>query len=147
MSNDFQFVPKSKIMKVDPSIGLVMGWAIICKVDGVDYYDLNVEKNEKTGEWERVPEHIPEDAMLKAAMDFMRSSRLGNEMHRGPDKGEYVFAWPMSEDIAKAMGVTTKQTGLMVGFFPPPDVFAKYQSGELKGFSIEGNRVKWDDHH
>lgn len=127
-----------RIAKIDESLGLVMGWAIVCKVDGEDYYDLNIDRD--TGE--RVPEHIPEDAMLKASADFMENSRVGNEMHAGPDVGTYVFAFPLTSDIAKMMGITTKFTGLMVAYKPTPEVLEKFKNGTYSGFSIEGRRLK-----
>lgn len=125
-----------RICKVDDALGIVFGWAIVCKVDGEDYYDLNVDKN-----GERVPEHIPEDAMLKATIDFMGGDRAGNEMHKGPDKGSFVCAWPLTTEIAKAMGITSKNTGLMVAYKPPADVLAKFKDGTYTGFSIEGARL------
>lgn len=128
----------SKVCKVDESLGLVFGWAIVCKVNGEDYYDLNIDPN-----GERVPEHIPEDTMVRAATEFMQSDdRVGNEMHRGPDVGTYVFAFPLTTDIAKAMGIESEYTGLMIAYKPTPDILAKFRDGTYKGFSIEGRRVK-----
>lgn len=124
--------------KVDEDLGLVLGWAIVCKVDGEDYYDLNIDRD--TGE--RVPEHIPERTMLKASAEFMENSRVGNEMHRGPDSGTYIFAFPMTTEIAEKMDITTKYTGLMVAYKPTPEVLAKFRDGTYKGFSIEGRRLK-----
>ena len=124
-----------RIAKIDEEHGVVFGWAITCKIDGEDYYDLNIDRD--TGE--RVPEHIPEPSMLKAAVKFAsKASRPGNEMHKGPLVGEHMFMFPMTTEIADGMGVTTKQTGLMVGYKPPPHVLAKFKSGEYSGFSIEG---------
>lgn len=129
-----------RIAKIDDSLGLVFGYAIVCKVDGEDYYDLNIDKNDD-GSFERVPEHIPESSMLKAAMDFMETARPGNEMHKGDDVGSYLFAFPLTTDIAKAFGIATRTTGLMVAYKPPAAVFAKFKNGTYKGFSIEGRRV------
>lgn len=134
-----------RIAKVDEHLGIVFGWAIVCKVKGEDYYDLNVDMaGQHAGE--RVPEHIPEAVMMKAAAEFMQTERPGNEMHEGPDLGQYVFAFPLTTDVAKAMGITTDKTGLMVGFKPPADVLAKYKSGEYTGFSIEGRRLSYTEH-
>jgi hypothetical protein len=134
---DDEDVEKFKIAKVDESMGLVFGYAIICKVNGQDYYDLNIDRS-----GERVPEHIPETTMLKAAADFMQNSRAGNEMHAGDEKGTYVFAMPWTTEIAKAFGVANpKITGLMVCYKPPKEVLAKFADGTYKGFSIEGGRV------
>jgi hypothetical protein len=30
----------AEVLKVDESLGLVLGWAIVCKKDGCDYFDL-----------------------------------------------------------------------------------------------------------
>lgn len=135
----------ARIAKVDDALGLVFGYAIVCNKDGKPYYDLNVDKMQD-GSYKRVPEHIPEDAMLKAAVNFMQSAnRPGNEMHAGPDVGTYVFAFPMTADIAKAFGIQTKMTGLMIAYKPSPEVFAKYKDGTYTGFSIEGRRVSAEE--
>ena len=137
-----QFV---RIAKVDEGLGLVFGWGIVCKVNGEDYYDLNIDfAGPHAGE--RVPEHITEGAMLKAAVDFMGTDRPGNELHDGPDSGHYVSTFPLTTDIAKAMGIETKQTGLMVIYKPTPEVLKKFADGTYKGFSIEGRRGKSEEH-
>jgi hypothetical protein len=130
----------ARIAKVDESLGLVFGYAIVCTKDGKPYYDLNIDKMED-GTAKRVPEHIPEAAMLKAAVDFMQTARPGNEMHAGPDVGTFVFAFPMTKEIAKSFGIETSTTGLMVAYKPTPEVFAKFKDGTYKGFSIEGRRI------
>lgn len=131
----------AKVIKVDRALGLVFGWAIICKQNGQDYYDLNIDDG-----GERVPEHIPEPAMLKAATDFMENSRVAKEMHTGEETGSYVFAFPLTTDIAKAMGIVTKTTGLMVAMKPSDKtILDKYASGEFRGFSIGGQRVRTEE--
>lgn len=125
-----KFETDAQVFKVDKSLGLVFGWAIVSKVNGEPYYDSQGD-------------FIPEDAMLKAAADFMANSRMAKEMHAGSKKGSVVFAWPMTADIAKAMGIETKQTGLMIAMKPDsPEMLAKFKSGEFTGFSIGGRRVK-----
>jgi hypothetical protein len=133
------------IAKVDETLGLVFGWAIVCKVNGEDYYDLNID-HEGQHAGKRVPEHIPEPVMLKGSLDLVKNGVPGNEMHAGPDKGTYPFVFPLTSDIAKAMGITTEKTGLMVAFAPPADVLAKYLDGTYKGFSIEGRRLSFTEH-
>lgn len=131
-------VLKGNVLKVDDALGIVVGWAITCTKDGQPYYDLNIDR-EGTFKGQRIPEHISEQEMFKAALEFGQSAnRPGNEMHDGPDKGEYVFLFPMTSDVAKALGIETSQTGLLVGYKPPADVLAKFKSGEYTGFSIEG---------
>ncbi len=117
----------AKVCKVDESLGLVFGFAIVCKEDGQEYFDVQGD-------------HIPEDAMLKSACDFMQNSRVAKEMHEGGQVGTIVFAWPMTSDIAKAMGIETPTTGLMIAMKPPADILGKYKSGEYTGFSIGGRR-------
>lgn len=134
-----------RVAKIDESLGLVFGWAIVCKVNGEDYFDLNVDQ-EGVLKGQRVPEHIPEEVMTKAAVDFMQSDRAGNEMHDGPDSGHYVFAFPMTTDIAKALNIQTDKTGLLVAYKPTPDVLAKFKAGTYTGFSIEGKRLDWTEH-
>lgn len=143
VSNAVKAHPEARffnIAKVDESLGMVFGWAIVCKVNGEAYYDRNIDlAGARAGE--RVPEHITEPCMLKASADFMEHSRVGNEQHEGPDVGSYVFAFPLTTEIAKAMGIQCDKTGLMVAYKAPPAVIAKFKSGEYTGFSIEGRRL------
>ena len=123
------FQTQADVLKVDAELGLVLGWAIICKEAGEDYFDLQED-------------HIPEDAMLEAATDFMIHSRIAKEMHQGDEQGDgVVFAFPMTTEIAKAFGITTPKTGLLVGMKPGADMLEKFKSGELTGFSIGGRRI------
>ena len=130
MSDDFNM--KTEFCKVDDSLGIVLGWAIVCKQDGQEYYDLHGD-------------HIPEDAMLEASVDFMENSRVAKDMHRqdGELPGSVVFAFPMTEDIAKAFNIETNKTGLMIAMKPDsPEILEKFRSGEYTGFSIGGKRVE-----
>lgn len=117
-----------KAESIDAEHGLVIGWAMVCKQDGEDYWD--VQDN-----------HIPEPAMLDALTDFAEHSRMAKEMHSGGPAGEYLFMFPLTTDIAKALGIVTKKTGALVGYKPPPDVLAKFKSGEYTGFSIGGHHI------
>lgn len=131
----------SRICKVDSQHGLVFGFAIVCKNAGQEYFDLNIDDD-----GERVPEYIPEDTMLKAAIDFAKTARPGNEMHKGPDVGTYYFLFPLTTDIAKAFNIQSSRTGLMVAYHPgDPEVLEKFRDGTYKGFSIEGKRVKIEE--
>lgn len=135
-----------KVAGVNAELGIVFGWAIVSKENGVPYYDLNIDwEGEYAGQ--RVPEHIPEATMLKGALDFaLTPDRPGNEMHAGPETGSFPFVWPLTDEIAKAMGINCKRTGLMVGYYPAPAVLAKFKSGEYTGFSIEGFRGDSTEH-
>lgn len=117
------------VTKVSDELGLVFGFAIVCKQDGKDYYDTQGD-------------HIPENSMVSAATDFMLNSRVAKDMHQGDQIGSVVFAFPMTEDIAKSLDITTKQTGLLIAMRPSTEVLEKFKSGEYTGFSIGGTRVR-----
>lgn len=122
-------VTLASVIKVDESLGLVFGWAMICKEGGEEYFDVQ-------------DDHIPEDAMLKASTDFMLSRRVAKEMHFGDETGTIVFAFPVTEDVAKAMDITTKRSGLMIAMKPSSEaLLEKFRSGEYTGFSIGGQRL------
>jgi hypothetical protein len=130
------------VLSVDEEHGLVLGFAIVCKVDGEDYYDLNVDVD-GVHKGKRVPEHITEDCMFKAAAEAVEAGQVaGNDMHDGPDSGSYHFMFPLTTEIAKALDITTKRTGLLVGYKPEPEVLAKFKNGTYTGFSIEGARIE-----
>lgn len=122
-----------RVSKVDRSLGLVMGWAMISKQDGKPYFDLQGD-------------HIPEEVMLTAATDFMENSRAAKAMHAGPDRGSILFAFPMTEEIAKAFDFDTRgKTGLMVAAKFDEDVLAKFDDGTYTGFSIGGWYGDYDE--
>jgi Putative phage serine protease XkdF len=130
---DKRFDIGAEILKVDESLGLVLGWAIVSKKDGEDYFDLQGD-------------HIPEDAMLRAAVDFMQHSRMAKEMHEGDSRGSILFAFPLTTDIAKAFGVETKTTGLLIAMKPDSDeTLQKFRDGTYTGFSIGGYRLQDED--
>lgn len=115
-----------KVAKVDRGLGLVLGWAIVSKVDGQPYFDLQGD-------------YIPEDVMLSASADFMENSRSAKAMHAGPDRGSILFAFPMTEEIAKAFEFDTGgKFGLMVAAKFDEGVLAKFDEGTYTGFSIGG---------
>lgn len=129
---------------ISDELGIVVGWAITCTKNGQPYYDLNVDREGQL-QGQRVPEHIDHPEMMKAGLDFAEATDApGNVMHAGPNVGKFVFLFPFDNVIYKALfGVDHDApiTGLAVGYKPPPDVLAKFKSGELRGFSIEG----WHD--
>lgn len=125
MSSRMEFQTTAQVCKVDRKLGLVFGYAMVCKVDGEAYFDLQ-------------DEHIPEDVMLEMAANFMKSGpRLSRDMHE-TDDGTVWFAFPMTSDIAKALDIQVKKTGLIIGMKPSKEVLEKFASGERTGFSIGG---------
>ena len=123
MSDSFQIT--AEVKKIDEQLGLVFGWGLVCTEGGEKYIDLQ-------------DDHVSEATMLKAAVGFSDGARVAKEMHEGPAIGTVLFVWPMTADIAKAIGVQTERTGMLVGMRPNPEVMAKFKSGEYRGFSIGG---------
>lgn len=123
------FETTARVLKVDEELGMVFGFAIVSKVDGEPHFD-------------RQGDHIPESAMLKASMRFAESARPALEMHKGEERGQNVFLFPLTSDIAKALNIETRKTGLLVGMKPDPAMLQKFKSGELQAFSIGGRRVR-----
>lgn len=108
-------------------LGVTFGWAIICKDEnGEDYFDLHGD-------------HIPEESMLKAALEFALSPRLGKVMHAGKQVGTHAFIMPITTDMVEANKWASKQTGLLIGWHVEDDATRKMiKDGKLAGFSIGG---------
>lgn len=158
------FKATTDLLKVDASLGVVFGYAIVCRekdADGnwVDHYDTQGH-------------HIPEDEMLKASVEFAQqasadraelvakalfdgltaSQLAGDEevdlvelvkaaskdMHVGDDIQEVVQMLPVTEELAKALNWDIQKTGLVIAMKPTANVLAMYKSGERTGFSIAG---------
>lgn len=133
---------------IDEGEGIVYGWAVVSKVNGVDYYDLNIDHDGQHA-GHRVPENVPEATLAKCALGFVDCGAPGNEMHEGPDKGDFPFVMPMTTELFKGLfgsDQTPPKTGLIVGYRPPADVLTKFRSGEYSGFSIEGARLDYTEH-
>lgn len=126
MTDAAKIAKQTSILKVDAALGLVFGYAIVCKERGEDYFDLQGD-------------NIPEDVMLKAAADFMENSRVADDMHDGEAMGTVVFAFPLTDEIAKALDIQTERTGLLIAMKPSPAVFEKFLDGTYTGFSIGGS--------
>jgi hypothetical protein len=125
-----EFEIDAEVAKVDESLGLVFGFAIVSKDQGVPYVDVQ-------------DDHIPEQAMLKAALRFVEhNNSVAKEMHRGDQIGTVPFVFPMTSDIAKSLDIDTDQTGLLIGMKPSREVLGKFAKGEYTGFSIGGVRIK-----
>lgn len=115
----------AKYVKASDELGLAFFWAFTSKVDGADHFDLQGDT-------------VDED-FVKAAMEFMEHGGAVDEMHDyEATKARVVFAMPMTPDIAKAYGVTSSTTGLMVAIKCTAEQLAKLKSGEYTGVSIAG---------
>jgi len=131
---------EAQVIKVDEELGLVFGWAVICAIDDEPYYDVQKD-------------HVPEDDLIEPSMDFMLNSRVQGDMHARTeegevvDKGTVVFCFPMTREVAKAFGIQTRVTGLMIAIKPDtPEILQKFKDGDYTGFSIGGSRdTRYDE--
>ena len=119
-----------EVIKTDSARRLVFGFAIICKDADGEHDDLQ-------------DEHVPEDVMFDAGLDFALNSRVAKEMHgkgaAGDEQvGTYPFIFPLTTEIAAALDIQTEKTGLLVAAQFDQPTFDRFESGELTGFSIGG---------
>lgn len=140
-----------RVCKVDAKLGLVFGYAIICKTRDqktgayVDYYDDGSVDDEDSKIYS---DHISETEMLAATSEFMKSARVSTEMHDRDANdepvvdGTVVHSFPLTTDIAKQLGITAELTGWLVAMQPSPTQLKKWISGELTQFSIGGGAYR-----
>lgn len=129
MAEEKTFEFRAKFTKVDDDLGLVFCWGMICKIAGEEYFDTQ-------------DDHIPEEAMLEALTNFMLESQIVKEMHQGGPVGQALFAFPLTEDIMKAYGITCDRTGAMIAIKPSSEeVLEKFRNGTYTGISIGGRRI------
>ena len=124
MTQEFEKFFEPKIVKQDDELGLAIGFAIVSKKGGEDYYDTQGH-------------NVPDDVVMKMGLDFALHYRVAGEMHKDV-AGTVPFIFPLTEDVAKALEIETSQYGLIIGMQPSPEVYAKVKSGDYAGFSIGG---------
>lgn len=135
MARSAEFHKAFDVVKMDDELGLVFGFGIVTAQGGEPYYDTQGD-------------HIPDDAMLKAATEFALSERVSTDLHVRDDQGApvqdgtAVFLFPLTAEVAKALEIETPRTGLLVAIKPSPAVYEKFRSGEYRGFSIGGKRLQ-----
>jgi hypothetical protein len=123
---------RGQILKANAELGVLFGFAIVCMEKGQPYVDLQNE-------------HAPEQAMLKASLKYAQGERRAKLQHADGNvfDGQVVFAFPLTGEIAKAMGIVTERTGLIVGLKPDdPMTLLLHKAGLLTGFSIGGRYTR-----
>lgn len=119
-------------LKYEKTLGLCVGYAIVCKDAGEPYVDLQGD-------------YITESAMLEAALDFAENSRVAKEDHDGDAAGSVPMIFPLTAEIAKALEIEATKTGLLIAMKPSADMLEKFESGELSGFSIGGRLTGYEE--
>lgn len=126
-----RFEKSAQFFKVED--GIAYGWAIVCTEHGQPYWDLQND-------------HIPEDEMVSAAVEFMKHSRIGSDQHTGEHVGDIVFGLPVTKANASAFGIQSSKTGLLIGYQPQDPVHLDMIArGERTGFSIGGYLLDFDE--
>lgn len=120
------------ILKADEEQRMVYGWASVIEKGGEVYTDLQGDQ-------------IDPDTMHRAWIEFMRHERAAKAMHHGQDRGQVLFAMPLTRDIQKAFGLECDRAGVAVGVYVDDDeALAKAKSGEFTGFSIGATAQRED---
>lgn len=130
---------QKQVFKVDDALGIVFGFGLICS---------KVENGQVVKFYDSDNQYISEQTMLKATAEFMESERINNNDHTPGDTadvGVVVFSFPLTQDIAKSMGIQSDFYGWMVGVKPDAETLTKFQTGEYTGFSIEGGCTYVDE--
>lgn len=120
----------ARVAKLSDELGLVFGWALTTKAAGAEYYDLQGD-------------NVLEDDLIKVAAEWMSGGGAADTMHDREQDGRAIFCMPMTTEVAKAVygdkiGGDLGTYGLLVAIKPSAEDFAKFKSGELTGFSIDG---------
>ena len=121
---------EGQILKQMDEERLAFGWAYVSTVNGEVSLD-------HSGEF------IRPDQIAKAATNFMLSMRTAKAMHTGEKIGEVVHSMPLTNDIAKALGIQSDREGWVIALKVYDDqVWQDVKSGKLAAFSIGGRALK-----
>lgn len=123
------------ISKIDSELCVVYGWATVNKEAGKLVTD---HQGDQVGDAE----------LLKAAHDFITTSRAGGGLHaydvlgKAHRVGDIVESIVLTADVQKALGIDIGKSGWFVGYkVNDPDAWSLVKDGTLKAFSI-GGRAK-----
>ena len=109
---------------------LAFGWAYVATVKGEVSLD-------HSGEFIRA------DQLAKAATNFMLSMRTAKRMHSGESIGEVIHSMPLTNDVAKALGIQSDREGWIIAIkVHDEQVWQDVKSGKLAAFSIGGRALK-----
>jgi cation transport regulator ChaB len=131
MDNDAQYSSSVKIIKMDDEQRVVWGWASVATENGDAVFDVHGD-------------HIPMTELTKASIDFMENVRVGKSLHQGAQTSSVIGCLPLSQELAKALGIETTREGLIMGFRVQDDAtWGLIKSGELPALSIGGRGRKY----
>jgi cation transport regulator ChaB len=117
------------ILKADDDERIVWGWASVVTEKGVPVVD-------KQGDV------ISPEEISKAATEFMLDVRVAKAMHDGEQIGHVVHSFPLTNELAKALGIQSEREGWIIAQkITDDETWARVKSGELSAFSIGGNAI------
>ena len=122
----------SKIIKIDDEMRMVFGWASVITEKGKTVVDTQGDV-------------IEPSELMKATTDFMEDARVAKAMHDGDGIGEVLHSFPLTNEIAKSLGIETDREGWIVGVKVNNDeIWKKVKDGTYRAFSIGGLGVRED---
>ncbi len=114
------------ILKLDSERRIAWGWASVSTMQGQPVVDLQGDI-------------IPLAEMEKMADRFMASARTAKAMHAGESIGEVLHSFPVTNELAKAFGMSTDREGWIIGMrINDNETWNAMKRGDFKGFSIGG---------
>jgi phage head maturation protease len=73
----------------------------------------------------------------------MLSMRTAKRMHSGESIGEVIHSMPLTNDVAKALGIQSDREGWIIAIrVNDEQVWKDVKSGKLSAFSIGGRAMK-----
>jgi len=131
MDRESQYSSSVKIIKMDEEQRVVWGWASVATEDGKPVFDVHGD-------------HIPMSELTKASIDFMENVRVGKSLHEGEQVSVVIGCLPLSQELAKALGIESNREGLIMGFRVHDDqTWELIKSGDLPALSIGGSGRKY----
>lgn len=130
MQKPFEF--SGEFTKVDEEQQLVYGWASVIEDNGRPVVDSQGDV-------------ISPRELVKAAHNFVTTSRAAKQMHQGGKVGEIIESVVFTDEMQKVLGINLGKVGWWVGMkIHSDDVWKRVKSGELREFSIGGRGQRVD---
>lgn len=116
----------SKFSKIDEEKRQVFGFFSVIEEDGNQVVDYQGDV-------------ILSDDMEKAAYDYVRNSRMGDERHDERPKAVLIESMYFSKEKQRALGIDLKKVAWWGGFLiEDEELWQKVKSGRYSMFSIGG---------
>lgn len=109
---------------------IAYGWASVWEFNGREVTDLQDDRLD-----------VP--TMVDAFQAFMENTRDAKVLHAGREVGQVVYGFPLTREIADAMGLKTKRYGTIIGMrVDDDDAWSDVKAGRLRMFSVGGTGTR-----